>query len=93
MRVVYTDDALRDLEEILIFIKANYPGIFAAFEHRLRLASRRIGAWPESAPRVEGRPDIRVVALVPYPYRLFYQITDAVEILHVHHAARREPWE
>jgi hypothetical protein len=36
---------------------------------------------------------VRVVPLGRYPYKIFYRVTkDAVEILHVHHAAR-EPWD
>jgi hypothetical protein len=29
--------------------------------------------------------------MIRYPYKIFYRVTpEAVEILHVHHAARRE---
>jgi toxin ParE1/3/4 len=94
MKVVYTQDALRDIDEILKFIKAQYPGVLSAFERRLRVSTRRIETWPESAPPVSERPNSRVLTLQPYPYRLFYRVTaDAVEILHVHHAARQEPWQ
>jgi toxin ParE1/3/4 len=93
MKVVYTDEALRDLDEILTFIGANYPAIMVRFQTRLRMVVRRIGRWPRSAHPVEQRPDVRVVPLVRYPYRVFYRITtEAVEILHVHHGARSEPW-
>lgn len=93
MRVVYTAEAAADLDDILVFISSNYPNIYAAFEKRLRLIERRIEAWPESAPRVEKRPEIRVVGLVPYPYRLFYRIAeDTIEVLYLHHVARQEPW-
>jgi plasmid stabilization system protein ParE len=52
MKVVYTDDALRDLDEILVYITANYPTAYAPFEKRLHTAVARIGAWPESAAEV-----------------------------------------
>jgi plasmid stabilization system protein ParE len=94
MKVVYTEDALRDLDEILTFIGTNYPTVVEPFLIRLRIVERRIRQWPESAQAVEQRPGIRAVPILRYPYRLFYQITpDAVEILHIHHAARRDPWE
>ena len=94
MRVVYTDDALRDLDEILTYIAANYPTAYAPFEKRLHTAIARIGAWPESAAEVVQRRGVRVVPLVRYPYKMFYRVTrDAVEILHIHHAAQQEPWE
>jgi len=93
MKVIYTDEALRDLEEILAFIELNYPTILAAFEERLRAIEQRVGRWPKSAREVERRPGVRVVPFVRYPYKLFYQIAnDVIEVLHIHHAARREPW-
>ena len=94
MKVVYTDDALRDLDEILTYIAANYPTAYAPFEKRLHTAVARIGAWPESAAEVAQRQFVRMVPLVRYPYKMFYRVTqDAVEILYIHHAARQEPWE
>jgi plasmid stabilization system protein ParE len=94
MKVVYTQEALNNLDGILAFIATNYPTISAAFERRLRAVVMRIGAWPESAEEVAERPGVRVVPLIRYPYKVFYRITgDAVEILYIHHAARRAPWE
>ena len=92
MRVVYTDEALSDLNETLAYIDANYPVISAAFRQRLRAVVARIGAWPESAEEVAQRPGVRMVPLIRYPYRIFYRVgADAVEILHIHQSARREP--
>lgn len=92
MKVVYTEEALRDLDEILTFIASNYPAISAAFEKRLAAVILRIGRWPESAQEVEQRTGVRVVPLIRYPYKIFYRVTTAaVEILHVHHAASAQP--
>ena len=94
MRVILTDEALRDLDEILHFIGANYPAISVAFERRLRIVLERLGTWPESAQAVADRPGVRAAPLIRYPYKVFYRITEnAVEILHIHHGARRQPWE
>jgi len=91
MRVVYTDEALSNLTEILVYIDANYPVITSAFRHRLRVVTARIGAWPESAEEVAQRPGVRMVPLIRYPYRIFYRVgSDVVEILHIHHSARSE---
>ena len=93
MKVVYTDEALRDLDEVLTYIGLNYPNVSRAFAQRLRSIERRIGRWPKSAKEVEQRPGVRVVPFIQYPYKIFYRINEgAVEILHVHHAARQEPW-
>lgn len=67
MKVVYTDEALRNLDEALTFIASNYPTISAAFEQRLRAVERRIGRWPMSAEEVAQRPGVRVVPLIRYP--------------------------
>jgi plasmid stabilization system protein ParE len=92
MRIVYTAPALSDLEDILDFIAAEFPAALEPFRRRLRLIELRIGRWPESAPRVAGRPGVRVATMPRYPYKVFYLVgAEAVEILHIHHAARREP--
>jgi len=94
MKVVYTDEALHDLDEILTYIAAHYPTAYAPFEKRLHTAVARIGAWPESAAEVGQRPGVRVVPLVRYPYKMFYRVTPhTVEILYIHHAVRQEPGE
>jgi toxin ParE1/3/4 len=73
------------------FLSSNYPGAIAAFERRLKLTLRRIERWPMSAAVVADRSAIHMAPLVRYPYKIFYRVTDDVEILHIHHAARR-PW-
>ena len=94
MKVIYTDEALRDLDEVLTFIDLNYPTVSRPFAQRLRAIERRIGRWPASAEEVEQRRGVRVVPFIQYPYKIFYQVTkEAIEILHIHHAARQEPWE
>jgi toxin ParE1/3/4 len=68
--------------------------VYEPLERRLQLIEARIGAWPKSAPEVDERPDVRVVPLVRYPYKNILPIgNDAVEILHIHRAARRAPWD
>jgi plasmid stabilization system protein ParE len=94
MKVVYTDEALRNLDEILGYIGSSWPTVSEPFQHRLRAVAARIGAWPESAQEVAERPGVRVVPLIRYPYKVFYRVTsEAVEILYIHHAARRQPWK
>ncbi len=93
MTVVWTDEALRDLEEIAAYVLVNYPSVGPDLARRIRAVVAWIGHWPESARRSARRPGVRVVPLGRYPYRIFYRIEgDAVQILHIHHAARR-PWD
>jgi toxin ParE1/3/4 len=92
MRVVYTDEALLDLDDILKYIAAHFPAAYQSFELRLHTIVLRIGQWPQSAQQVAGRPGVRIVPLVRYPYKIFYRVTaECVEILHIRHAARQEP--
>jgi toxin ParE1/3/4 len=92
VRVVYTDEALENLAGILAYIATHYPTVYEPFQIRLRSVIARIGQWPDSAQEVAGRPGVRVVPLLRYPYKIFYRSTGAViEILYIHHVAQDEP--
>ena len=94
MKVVYTDEALANLDGILSFIVSNYPSIYDAFQRRLRSVVARIGDWPESAQEVADRPGVRVAPLIRYPFKVFYRSAgQVIEILYIHHAARDERGE
>lgn len=89
MKVVFTTEALADLDDILDYIAIHYPAVSGPFRSRLDAVLARIGRWPESAQEVSVRPGVRVAPLIRYPYKVFYQLSDdAIEILHIHHAAR-----
>jgi plasmid stabilization system protein ParE len=93
MKVVYTEDALNDLDAIADWLIIHYPAVAPAFERRIRRAVANIAQWPESAPHSERYPGIRVTLLGRYPYKIFYHVAgDTLEILHIHHAAR-QPWD
>ena len=93
MKVIYTAAALRDLDEIAEWLAVHYPMIAPKIERRIRAVFGHIGRWPESGRRSIERQDVRVISVGRYPYKIFYRIApNAVEILHVHHAARR-PWD
>ena len=93
MKVIYTDAALRDLDDITIWLTAHYPGIGAAVERRLRIVVAHVARWPQSMRASAYRDGVRVAPLGRYPYKIFYRVhDDAIEILHIHHAARA-PWD
>jgi toxin ParE1/3/4 len=89
MRVVYTDQALHDLDDILRYIAAHFPTAYQSFERHLRTIELRIGQWPQSAQQVADRTGVRVVPLVRYPYKIFYRVT--AETVEIRHTARQEP--
>ncbi|MGZ8323215.1 MAG: type II toxin-antitoxin system RelE/ParE family toxin [Rhodoplanes sp.] len=93
MKVRFTEEALKDLDEIAGFLAEKYPAIAPAVEQRIRAVVARIARWPKSARRSAGRAGVHVAPLGRYPYKVFYRVTDqGVEILHIHQAAR-EPWD
>jgi toxin ParE1/3/4 len=91
MKPIYSRRALADLDQILAWYSANAsPAMAEAIEQRLDDVVDRICSAPESAPRLSQRSQVRVVAVIRYPFRIFYRIRkDTVDILHVRHTSRR----
>jgi len=93
MKVVYTEEALNDLEAIAHWLTAHYPAVTPAIERRIRGVIAHIARWPQSARCSAEREGVRVVSLGRYPYKIFYRVTDqTVEVLHIHHTSR-QPWD
>lgn len=93
MKVRYTPAALEDLAGIAEWLAIHYPTIAPAVERRIRRTVFVIGRWPGSAQRSDARTEVRAAVVGKYPYKIFYRIADdVVEVLHIHHAARR-PWD
>jgi toxin ParE1/3/4 len=91
MKLVYSRRALADLEGIAIYYAAHAsPAIAESIERRLGNVIDRICRAPEAAPRVSQRSQLRVVAVVRYPFRIFYRVRgDTIDILHIRHTSRR----
>jgi len=93
MKVVYTEDALKDLDAIADWLIIHYPRVAPAVGRRIRSIVAHITRWPKSSRRSAKRLGVHVAPLGRYPYKIFYRINgDTVEILHIHHAARK-PWD
>ena len=88
MKIVFARQALRDLESIQVYLRAEYPESAVLVERRLSLAFIRINEWPKSGQVVD-MPNIRAISLVRYPYKIFYRVTDHIEILAIRHSARQ----
>jgi plasmid stabilization system protein ParE len=91
MKLVYSRRALADLDQIKTYYAANAsPAIADAIGRRLENVVDRIRRVPEAAPRVSQRSQVRVAAVVRYPFRVFYRVrADEVDILHIRHTSRR----
>jgi plasmid stabilization system protein ParE len=91
MKLVYSRRALADLGQITTYYSANAsPAIADAIGRRLENVIDRICRAPASAPRVLHRSQVRVVAVVRYPFRIFYRVRgDTIDILSIRHTSRR----
>ena len=91
MKLVYSRQALADLDEIATYYTANgSPAIADAIGRRLEDVIDRICHNPESAPKVSQRSHVRAAAVVRYPFRIFYRVrNETIDILHIRHTSRR----
>jgi plasmid stabilization system protein ParE len=69
MKVVYIEEALRNLDDISDYIRQNYPTISEAFRLRLQFVVARIAKWPESAQAVADQSGASLVAPAIQPVR------------------------
>ncbi len=93
MNVIYSPRAVRDLEAIAAYYRTVADAkLAAAIDESIEYVVARVAEHPRSAPRVAERRSVRSALVLRYPYKIFYRVrSDAVEILHIRHTARR-PW-
>ncbi|MET4044138.1 type II toxin-antitoxin system RelE/ParE family toxin [Bradyrhizobium sp. RT6a] len=91
MKVVWTREALADLADIATYYASNAsPVIAGAVGQRFVDVVERVRSAPFSAPRVAHRSEVRVAAVVRYPFRIFYRVRgDVIHIVHIRHTSRR----
>ena len=88
MRLRYTRPAVADLSAILDYISARSPQGAYRVQARLRALIDLLPRYPNIGRRTSD-PSIRRLMATPYPYLVFYEVTDAEIIIHaVRHAAR-----
>ncbi len=72
MKLIYSRRALDDLYQIKTYYAAQAsPAIAEAIGRRLENVVDRICRVPEAAPRVSQRSQVRVIAVIRYPFRIF----------------------
>lgn len=84
--------ALSHLEAIYRYLEPRSPVGARNVLKAIHAATAIVADRPFSAERTSD-PDIRVKVLGRYRYKIFFAVigTDAVEIIHIRHTARR-PW-
>lgn len=90
MRTTYSPRAALDLAEIGHYLAERSPTGAVAVERRIRTVIELIAQFPASGRIVHARPDVSVIPLGNYPYRIFYTASgDELIILHIRHSARK----
>ncbi len=88
MRLRYTLPALADLESVLDYIAARSPRGAARIHSRIRSITDLLLRFPLAGAATDD-PSIRRMTTTPYPYLIFYEVTDAEIVVHaVRHGAR-----
>ncbi|WP_271510008.1 type II toxin-antitoxin system RelE/ParE family toxin [Bradyrhizobium sp. CCBAU 11357] len=91
MKVVWTREALADLEDIATYYASNAsPAVADAIGRRFADVIERVRGAPFSSPRVTQRSQVRAVTVVRYPLRIFYRVSgEVIHIIHIRHTSRR----
>jgi len=88
MRLRYTLPALADLTSILDYISNRSPQGAAWVHARIKTITELILQHPRAGV-LSDDPSIRRMTTTPYPYLIFYEVTDDEIIIHaVRHGAR-----
>jgi toxin ParE1/3/4 len=88
VKVRYTLPALADLASILDYIAAHSPQGAKRVHARIKAVIEFLSAHPHIGVHTED-PAIRRLTTPPYPYLVFYEVTDTEIIIHaVRHGAR-----
>lgn len=93
MRIVWTDEAVDDLEEILAYYYAEAgPRTAEAVERRIVEQVEGLPPFPERIRKSERIPGARELVINRLPYIAFVKLLpDAILVLNVVHSARKFP--
>lgn len=90
MRTRYTPQAFEDRERIIEYLRKRSPRGARNVSASIREALAQLRDHPLSGYQTEN-PEVRVLFLVRYPYKIFYRVREVIEILTIRHTARQEP--
>ena len=93
MRILWTDEALGDLEEILAYYyQEPSPRTANAVEHRIITEIESLPPFPERIRKSERVPGVHELVVNKLPYVVFVQLRDdAIVVLNVVHTKRQFP--
>lgn len=88
MKLRYTLPALADLEHILTYIECRSPQGASKVQARIKAVADLLARYPRIGTLTDD-PAIRRMTTLPYPYLIFYEVTETEIIIHaVRHGAR-----
>jgi plasmid stabilization system protein ParE len=88
VRVRYTLPALADLDAIFAYVATYSRQGSGRIQYRIKAAIDRLLAQPHLGVCTED-PTIRRLTIAPYPYLIFYEISESEIIIHaIRHGAR-----
>jgi plasmid stabilization system protein ParE len=91
VKLHYAPRARNDIADIHEYIAQHNPRAATAVVRGIRSTCRLLARYPRLG-RATDIAGVRALALVRYPYLIYYAIgTDEVSILHVRHGARSAP--
>jgi len=93
-KVIWTDEAIADLREIVAFISAHNPIAAVKFGETLIQKSMILAAHPRFGRMFRKASNDTVRELVVPPYRVIYEIDDRQSTVYIRllwHGARQEP--
>jgi plasmid stabilization system protein ParE len=88
VKLRYTLPALADLDEVLAYVAAKSPQGAIRIQARIKAVIELLLDYPLVGTKTDD-PAIRRMTTSPYPYLIFYEVTDEEVIIHaVRHGAR-----
>ncbi|MGY3449445.1 type II toxin-antitoxin system RelE/ParE family toxin [Bradyrhizobium sp. USDA 4353] len=94
MKVRWSLSALDEIESIFSYSREHHPTAASSVVARIERLTSILADFP-FAGHVTDEPNVHVLAVVRYPFRIFYAIdesADEIVILHVSHTAQEEPF-
>jgi len=91
-QIVWSPQALRDIESIRMYIAEDSPRVAELVVGRIIQAVERLRNFPESGRKVPERNDPEIREVIEPPYRVVYRVrAGTVEIATVFRASRLLP--
>ena len=93
-KIIFSDQAIEDLEGVVRFIAHDNQPAAVRFGRRLMDSVRHLAKFPRMGRVVPEQSDDNIREIVFKPYRVFYRVKDesrVVEIIRFWHAARGDP--